>query len=687
MVLRFKKYLLYPLAWCFVASTVIASMEAITYFIILDGLVDLTLPDFLYHYSVSIAVMGCTLAITWGCFLVFAVWLGSMRAGLAIFMLLYTVLMASYLMHVLNIVFAYTDKYAPYWGLLTRYFLSFAVISAVFFSLILGKITRNRNKVLTLRPFTIIALQFFALICILWLRNTSLPQLSGGIFITLYLALALLSILLLWFLFASPRRLQIFLIVVFLLCIAPLLLFKNNPAAEDAVSTEGAPAAAQAKHVVLITVDTLRRDALGCYNAEYKGQTPQIDGLAEDSTVFTKAFSAAPWTCPSVSSILTGLRPQVHQMITGKGALTEKAPTLAEAMQQGGYHTSAIGFNGLLQERSKLNRGFKEYHWYPMQKYDIEHFGVGLTHELIYMLPRLIPDASGMTDHAIEWVQENRERDFFLWLHYFDPHTPYKPPVAHQPKQGGDGREMEFHETRAARMGSTARSVEDRDWIRALYQGEVRFIDAELGRFLEALRSLNLYDSALIVFTSDHGEEFWDHDLFEHGQSLYNELVNVPFFIKSPHSSGQDHIEDNVSTQAIMPTILELCHISPEYPEGLMSSLSPMLSTAAPHTATEPIYIGSSLFHDRLEGVVFDSMKYIHGTLSGHEWLFNLEADPEERNSLIFQDAENLERGRQLLEQRKEEDARFRDQLGIDSDEEEPLDPESIRSLEALGYL
>ncbi len=434
-------------------------------------------------------------------------------------------------------------------------------------------------------------------------------------------------------------------------------------------------------------MDTLRQDSLGIYNGN-AANSPHMDQFARDGAVFTNAFSSAPWTYPSVATILTGMAPRVHQLGDGRSALSKEIPTMAEAMEKAGYRTGACGYNSVLSPSSGLGRGFQEYRWFPENRVEIKNFGVGLAHYLPVLCGSHNPDAARLTDRSIQWIRDNAQQDFFYWVHYFDPHTPYKPPKEFLPGDAARNKMgASFTANKAARMGTVARTPEERQWIRALYDGEVRYADAEIGRLLDSIRELGIYDDTLIVITSDHGEEFWDHDRFEHGHTLYNELLRVPLLVKLPGRHRGAAIDTCVSLQAVMPTVLDLCGVTPMIDGLLLPPLSPLLQDPPAAYAGQPAFSGACLFHGRLESVVFGQMKYIRGVSSGHEMLFNLKEDPEERCSLTRQDPANLERGRKLLDDARSADARLAEQLGIRENAKDSLDQENLDSLQALGYL
>ena len=676
------------LLWCFLTSIVLSAMEAMAYFMAPANGAPLSFTEFYQRFSITCAILLTSIVITWFFLWFFLVWLGNVRNGMALFFMITFFMLCGYLVILLDLLFMYTSKYDAHWALLMRYFISFALIGAVTGSLILGKISRRFLWMhVPLRAFLILSVWFLSLAFVVWRRYTFPEALDAVVFWSIYAGAVIAGAVLLWWLCKTPRRLVIIAVPLFIAVIAPFFvsLAVRPPIPPLAHSVPGG--VVSIKRVIMITVDTLRRDAVGCYNPDVD-YTPQMDRFAGDCTLFNNAFSSAPWTYPAVASILTGLAPAVHSLTDGKSALPENVPTMAEAMRNAGYHTAAIGFNGLLTARSKLDRGFQEYHWVPVQSVQVPNFDIGLTHNLLKACGSRKPDGAGLTDHAIQWLKKHSGQEFFLWLHYFDPHMPYTPPVPFQPTDPEMlARGTRFSETRAGRMGSTAKTAEERAWIRTLYEGEVAYVDAQLGRFLDTLKQLNLYEDSLILLTSDHGEELWDHGRFEHGHTLYNELIHVPLLVKLPGVQPQTRVDASVSTQAVAPTILELCGVQTQASESMSPSFSSLFDAQDQSFLEAPIFGGAPIFHEPLESVVFDRMKYVRSVLSGQEWLFNLAEDPEERNSLVYLDPASAVKGRQLLEAAREADERVITELGIQKSDADRLNPEDIRSLEALGYL
>jgi arylsulfatase A-like enzyme len=666
----------------------IASLEAHGYFLTQGADTSLPFREFLQCFSNTCGILLVATSLAWLLIWFFMVWLGGVRSGMALFFMIFFLPLLGYLVVVLDVVFTHTTKYAAHWALLMKYFAGFALLVAALSSMILGKIFRRfRPPNITSRTFMIAVVLFMGTAFAVWARNARFPQVQGNHFWGSIAAAAIVITVLFWWFGRTPRRLGLSLAALFVLVFAPLpvAFFSQPPSAapDETIVTASHPV----RHVILITIDTLRQDSLGAYNSNAPG-SPHIDQFARDTVVFTNAFSPSPWTYPSLASILTGLAPGVHHLVESKYTLPDKVPTMAEAMTSAGYCTAAIGLNSMLLPRSGLGRGFQEYHWFPQPVFQVGNFRVGLAHNLLDLCGSREPDAAQLTNQAIQWLGANAKQDFFLWVHYFDPHMPYMPPEAFQPtdpaqRELGNG----FEDIRGARMGALARTANGRAWIRALHDGEVRYVDEQVGRLVESLRKQGLYDDALIVFTSDHGEEFWDHDHFEHGHTLYNELVLVPLLLKLPGSPGHRTIDTRVTTQAVMPTILDLCAVAPQSSGILLPPLSPLVKGEPDAYVEQPVSVGASLFFDHLEGVLFDQMKYIRGTLSGHEQLFNLSEDPRERNSIAVQDPQNLEKGRKLLDDARAADSRLTEQLGIQPDQMDRLNQEDVRSLQAQGYL
>ena len=255
--------------------------------------------------------------------------------------------------------------------------------------------------------------------------------------------------------------------------------------------------------------------------------------LAAEGITFTEAHSPAPWTLPGLGSILTGVSPAVHGAIRPGGVLPEELPTLAGFLPRHGYRTAPVVKNPNLHRPTSLHRDFHLYRSFPRA------LGLSLGSKLLRKLapgiPRLDVGTAALTDLATRFVAEHRDEPFFLWVHYLDPHSPYTPPARWRPPgEAPTGLERGLMLAEEIREGYEVLTAEERRWVRGLYRGEIRWVDENLTRLWGALERAELWDDALILLASDHGEELWDHGGFFHGHSLHRELRHVPLVVKLP---------------------------------------------------------------------------------------------------------------------------------------------------------
>ena len=477
------------------------------------------------------------------------------------------------------------------------------------------------------------------------------------------------------------RLLTVFMILVVLSPVVTLITTQSSesPLKEYTKNTDH-----RIKYVILITVDTLRADVLSSYDHQQSVSTPHIDQLARDGVLFTKAISPSPWTLPSVASIMTGLSPLVHMTVERLSKLPDSAKTLAEYMVDAGYFTSAIGYNRFLIPDFNLSQGFLEYNFFPKSSIG-NSLGVRLLKRLF---PKRLSNPD-LTQLAIDWLESNYGKDFFLWIHYFDPHIPYSPPPDFLPKGEppstiGTSFSEQVGEIRG---GYFVPSIAERKWIKDLYDGEVRYVDKNIGKLVDTLKRLNLYDRSLIIFTSDHGEEFWEHDGFEHGHTLYQELLSVPLIMKLPLSASKRQIGTVVSTNSIMPTILDLCGINYESDYLSVDSLSPLLGPSPKVFKMKPIISTGLLYYEDRESVIFDGLKYIRYFITNHEELYDLERDPEERISIAHSSPEKVEKARDILRESKKTAKKLRERHRLRTEKQIRFNEETRQELKSLGYI
>lgn len=268
-------------------------------------------------------------------------------------------------------------------------------------------------------------------------------------------------------------------------------------------------------NVLLVTIDTLRADHVGVYGSSLV-QTPTLDSLAVQGVRFANAYSTAPTTAASHTSILTGLYPTRHGVRhNGIFQVRKELETLPEQMQAKGYETAAVVSAFVLAAQFGFNQGFGFYDD-AMSRFA----GVGGYAERT---------ADEVTDSALDWLKKKRKKPFFLWVHYYDPHAEYQPPSPYKER-----------------------------YAEHLYAGEVAFVDEQLGRLVEGLRAQKQFDNTLILVTSDHGESLGEHGEVTHSYTLYDATLAVPLIVCGPQIPAGQTVDGVVSTAGIMPTVLSL---------------------------------------------------------------------------------------------------------------------------------
>jgi len=315
-------------------------------------------------------------------------------------------------------------------------------------------------------------------------------------------------------------------------------------------------------NVVLISIDTLRADHVGTYGYD-KPTTPTIDALAAESAVFENAYTTAPWTLPAHVSMFTGLNCVRHRVYAERDRMDPRTPTLAEKLRERGYATRAITSGGFVSANYGFAAGFDEY--YQDQ------------------VVLAVNQAEKTGRDAVAYIETNTDRPFFLFLHTYQIHSPYKSPEAFRKMfLKPDARWTVFDVTRElGGRGGVYRPMSgpDRDNVVGLYDAGLRFTDETLVKpVVETLRRLGLYERTMIIVTSDHGEEFYDHGGWNHSHSVYDELLRVPLIVKMPGGEFRGRRYPGiVRLTDLMPTILEAAGASAETLDLNGSSLRPVL--------------------------------------------------------------------------------------------------------------
>lgn len=352
---------------------------------------------------------------------------------------------------------------------------------------------------------------------------------------------------------------------------------------------------ASAMNLLLVTLDTMRADRLGCYG-DSQSRTPAIDALARGGVRFTSCYSPVPLTLPAHCSIFTGRWPIAHGVRNnGAYALGATEVTLAETLRAAGYDTAALIAAYVLKGKYGLDQGFALYE---------DRLG---SHERAGDVDAEIA-ADRVYAKFVAWLERPRRAPFFLWVHLYDPHKPYAPPQAFLKAAGGDP-----------------------------YRGEVACADQAVGRMVAGLQDRGLLGNTLVVVTGDHGEAFAEHGEKGHGVFCYEESVRVPLIFRGPGLAQRTvPASQRARLVDVMPTVLELLRVPvPDRCQG--ESLAGLMSGGR-EKAPRPVYL-ESLYGKELNdwapltALLSGSLKYI--SLPQAE-LYDLRSDPAEKDNLLF---------------------------------------------------
>lgn len=347
-------------------------------------------------------------------------------------------------------------------------------------------------------------------------------------------------------------------------------------------------------NVLLITVDTLRADHLSCYGYALP-TTPRIDELARQGVQFEDAHCQIPKTNPSLASLWTGLYPENHKDLTLRLTLSRAHPVLAERLRAAGYRTSAIVGQYNLVRQSGFDRGMQDY---------FDEFPEELPGRVPpgHFQPGTEKRAAELTDRALGWLRKAPKQPFFLWIHYVDPHAAYDPPPPY---------DHSFSESRYSPATLRREQIHDQAfdpthftlaYYMQRYDGEIRYLDDQIGRLLDDLRARGLDDNTMIVLTADHGEYMGEADgarpgkkspavpYFSHGTTLTDAETHVPLLWKLPPSwsprSKPRRVRGPVEMVDITPTLLDILNLPAISGDGrsLAASLRPVRQAAAGET-------------------------------------------------------------------------------------------------------
>jgi arylsulfatase A-like enzyme len=469
-------------------------------------------------------------------------------------------------------------------------------------------------------------------------------------------------------------------------------------------------------NIILLVMDSVRVTNLSCYGYD-RPTTPNIDALARQSAFYEQAISMGCWTLPVHASLFTGLYSLNHGLTVSRDALPEDFPTLARRLKQAGYQTACFSNNAYISDATGLDQGFDtvEDVWRVTKPRGIERTKMSKrikrlrsqgawTEPIIHLLhaamrarsiakTRRSQKDSGarLTNAKIQtWLREVRRPDapFFVFVNYMECHERYSPPYPYNrrfmPARFSPWRVAQVSPIKTEVLnGSAQRRADDLEILRALYDGALNYLDAQIGELVRFVDSLGMQDDTILVITSDHGDSLGEHDHLGHRMTLYEQLVHVPLIIRYPaRFAPGTHVSQQVQLGDLFPTFLELAgaDMSDMDANGFHSLLAPPPSEVRSFTVAEntaPISLDSIL----TRMVRTDQYKYIWKSNHQHE-LYDLTRDPSETKNLV---TVHPEVARSLLE-RLEAWERSLEDKRIETRRAE-YDETTLQRLRGLGYV
>ena len=436
----------------------------------------------------------------------------------------------------------------------------------------------------------------------------------------------------------------------------------------DAPEAE-ASAPPRMRNVLVYLTDTLRADHLRPYRADTRVRTPALDAWTAGAAVMLRGHSQENWTKPSVATLLSGLFPWEHHATTEDAIVPGSVELLSERLGREGFRTGAFVANGFCSDRFGFRQGWSTFRNYVRE---------GMRGQ-----------AEFVAADVLDWLDHrpNPDQPFFLYVHTIDPHVPYMPPrealalYDPEPYEGivDFNRDRELLE--GVKSGRIDLNARDRVRLEALYDGEITYHDTHFGAIMSGLASRGLDDDTIVVFTADHGEEFWDHDSVGHGHSVWEELINVPLIVRVPGiTDGAMRIEDSVGLVDVMPTVYE--SLGMQIPDDLSGeSFLPMLRGRSPDAPRAAV----TGFMEGWRAVNVGRLKLVHRT-ERRVMLYDLVDDPDETRDLAAERPLAVRYARGMLGLAlAEAEAPAHRRVEI-SEERIVIDDVTRQQLEALGY-
>lgn len=482
------------------------------------------------------------------------------------------------------------------------------------------------------------------------------------------------------------------------------------------------------QNVVIIVLDTLRADHLGCYGYS-RATSPEIDRFAADCFVFENAQTSAPWTAPALITLMTSLHPEVHRVMDfpSPGRMSKRVTTLAEVLRERGYATAAFTEGGFAKADFGLGQGFQSFYKNP---------GDDESNRSNIVYPSRLKNN---VRRSIRWLEKNRDRPFFLFFQSYEIHWPYRAPEEYERTDWPASERADEHQRASAvvdawnreraltredsllvmqhavlcSLGLADEIQERRDFGRAaqtlgvdrdllvaqtpfmsrvqdLYDAEIRFMDDQVARLWRALERLGLSDSTIVVLLSDHGEGLGDHGEMQHGEVLHEGVLRIPLLIRVPSLGHKPRrVEPVVRLIDLMPTILELMGFERDRLDMQGISLVPLMrgeGETSPELLSFSHARSVSADMNTRYSVRLGSWRLILDTSSDEEWLYDVESDPDELRNLAATSPRRTEELAAMILAQRKRDQTLAALFSADF-ETLKLDDETLDELRALGYV
>ena len=505
------------------------------------------------------------------------------------------------------------------------------------------------------------------------------------------LAVAIVQVLLLFIWHSRSNLLRVLLFLFPISCLIYVLYFTLMPliGANDFYRDIHS----NRPSIIVLVEDAMNTRYLSLYSST-DDITPNITYLGVKSTVFSNCIAQSSWTLPSVSSMWTGLPPGAIAVSSNQPYLLHD--TLPEVLSRNGYETYAVVCNPLLSNSFKYSKGFDNY--YHIDEERLVDFGLDMPYgyntgweRALNKAVRLVTGVFHNRLRSIQWnlclkvLKKVPKSGCFVYLHLMETHLPYDPPDRFRENEsdyrGRFERRVRVQELSMYRDGKLVIDDEvEREHIRELYRAEVRCADYILGEMVNILKSRGIFDEVIFIFTSDHGEEHWEHGGFEHGHSVHREVVGVPLIIHLPHKDDGMRIESQVRLMDIFPTILEITRIHYDG-EILAESLLPSMINKRSHlpAISEKLLYGAQMVSYR-DG----EYTYILNLENGDDYLYNDFKELVELNDEALKNEMSLYMEKYLAQEGRIRDRILKKTLYMKGEVDEEYIKESLRS---LGYI